>query len=128
MQIFGISHMEKAKIMYLVHLLLFIALIIRYKSIPNTSQISFLKICFAYDIIMLPATLILGMWRFAEYFYISNLILWAILIPIICNKFSKESSLLIRGVFLLGFSGLLYIRLIREWEDLALMPYLFIWE
>ena len=113
--------------MYIVHLMLFIALMIRYKSIPNTPQITFLKIIFFFDIIILPASLVLNLWRFAEYFYIANLILWGIIITVICKKFTKESSLIVRGCALLGFYGLLYIRLTHEWEELALMPYLFIW-
>lgn len=113
--------------MYIVHVLLFVALMMRYRSIPNTRQLIFLKIIFFFDIVLLPATLVLGMWRFAEYFYISNLVLWGVIISVICQKFTKDSALLAKVGILLGFYGLLYIRLTHEWEDLALMPYLFIW-
>lgn len=113
--------------MYIVHILLFIALMIRYNRLPNTRQICFLKIIFFFDIIILPASLVLGMWRFAEYFYVSNLILWGVIITVICQKLTNESALLTKLGILIGFYGLLYIRLTHEWEDLALMPYLFIW-
>lgn len=114
--------------MYLVHVLLFIALMMRYKSLPNTKQVNFIKIIFIFDIIMMPATLVLGMYRFSEYFYISNLILWGVLITIICEKFIYTSRVLVESTITLGFYGLLYIRLVREWEELAIMPYLFFWQ
>lgn len=114
--------------MYLVHLLLFIALIICYQHVPSTKQINFLKIVFIFDLIMLPATLVLGMWRFAEYFYISNLILWGVLIAIISKMVTHSSKPIVLSIMALGFYGLLYIRLTREWTDAALMPYLFFWQ
>ncbi len=114
--------------MYIVHVLLLCGLMLGYRTMPDTRRIKFLKIFFIYDIILMPATLVLGLWRFAEYFYISNLILWSVLIPAICKKFSKQSVYILKICLLLGFYGLLYIRLTREWQDLALMPYLFIWE
>lgn len=114
--------------MYLVHVLLFIALFIRYDRITKTKQIEFLIICFVFDIIILPATLVLGMWRFAQYLYISNLILWAVLIPSYCKKFSINSRIIVKTLCYIGFSALLIIRLTREYMDLALMPYLFLWE
>lgn len=116
--------------MYLPHLILFLALLIKYNQIKskNNPQITFLLTLFYFDIIIMPATLVLGLWRFAEYLYIPNLILWAYLIPMYYSKQKTNLGILVRPVFFLGFTGLMLIRLAREWEDAALMPYLFFWE
>lgn len=114
--------------MYLVHVMLLIALLLRYKNMPKTRQVNFIKIIFIFDIIMLPATLILGMWRFAEYFYVSNLILWGVIISVICKKLSYHSAIICKCFIAIGFYTLLYIRIEREWEPACLLPYLFFWQ
>lgn len=113
--------------MYIVHILLFIALMLRYNHLPDTRQLIFLKIIFFFDIVLLPATLVLGMWRFTEYFYISNLILWSVIITMLSQKLTINSAHLLKLGCLIGFYGLLYIRLTHEYKEAALMPYLFIW-
>lgn len=114
--------------MYITHLLLLIAISLCHKNLPKTRRIVFLLKIFWFDIIILPATLVLGMWRIAEYLFIPNLILWSILIPIFYKRFSASSRSIIQLIFLTGFWSLMCIRLMREWQDLAIMPYLFFWQ
>lgn len=114
--------------MYIMHVLLFILFLLTDHLMRPTKKYNTLKIIFLFDFIMMPASLVLGMWRFAEYFYISNLILWGIYIKILSKRFTPTSSSIISCGFALAFYALLYFRLIREWHDASLMPYLFIWQ
>lgn len=114
--------------MYLPHLLLLLFLLIGYKKLPKTKNTLFLLYLFSFDFIMLPATLVLGLYRYTEYLYIPNLILWGVLIANYYKRFSYSSRFVIQGGFLIGFSALVCIRLIREYEDLSVMPYLFFWQ
>lgn len=116
--------------MYLPHILLFLAFIFQYNRIKlkDDSKIRFIKLLFYFDIIIMPATLVLGLWRFQEYLYIPNLILWAYIIPMFYAKVKTNSRIVLRFIFFIGFAGLMLIRLSREWFDASLMPYLFFWQ
>lgn len=128
-----LTHNEGANIllnwpMYLPHILLFTAILIIHKHLPKNRITNFLITLFFIDIILFPATLILGMWRFFEYLFIPNLILWSIIIATFYNRFAYSSRCILQLIFLVGFSSLMIIRLCRDWEDASLMPYLFFWQ
>ena len=109
--------------MYLLHLMLLVCLMWKYENLPDNPKIKFLIGLFFFDLIMLPATLVLGMWRYTEYLYIPNLILWGCLIPCFYKDFILSSRMIVRMICLTGFSALMLIRLSREWYEAALMPY-----
>lgn len=114
--------------MYLPHILLFVAIIPVFDKLQHKKDSKFLIMLFSFDIIILPASLVLGMWRFAEYLFIPNLILWGIIVSNYYKIVTPASRIIIRSLAFVGFSSLMLIRLSREWQDLSLMPYLFFWQ
>lgn len=86
-----------------------------------------LMLIIIYDIIVYPASYILGMWRANEYFYVARLTMWAILIWQFSQRFNLQGRLLIRAIFLLGFVAWVTNRINAHWEDAALMPYVLYW-
>lgn len=114
--------------MYLPHLLLYCALFLKYNDIPKTNVTKFLIAIFSFDIIMLPISLILGMWRFFEFLFLPDLILWGVLIPLFYKDEEPIYNLAVGCCVLFAFSSFMVIRLLHDYQAAGLMPYLFIWQ
>lgn len=104
-------------------ILISITWIICYNRLPKNENIKTLELMVAFDIIITPSALILGMWRANEYFYMGRLAFWAYLIPTFCSFFSVDSRKIIKIAFFIVFLGWVVYRIFREWEPCGLMPY-----
>lgn len=130
--------------MYFAHMLLYIALVCLGGRVRDTKKWSYIKRFCCYDIIVMPATLILTFWRANEYMYVARLIMWGMLIPegeqvfvelVTKNKWLKgneklgflRDAALLRLLFRAGvacvFAFWLLFRIYSEWDDLKIMPY-----
>lgn len=141
-QSLGISLVSRFP-MYFMHLLLFIVMSVCMEKTRQGSRDSLLKILCCYDIIIMPAALILGVWRANEYLYVARLVMWTTLIPkgedLIrqihlsiksSNRYAFMSKLTekhIQTAYRLGVTLLivawLSFRIYSEWEELKIMPY-----
>ena len=111
--------------MYTGQLLLFGFVVFKYKTIKWEGNVDVLRILFLYDLWMTPAALILGMFRFVEYFYLVRLSLWSIIIYILIKRKPQTNALFIKGIFCVVFVTWLVIRIYKEWEATGTSPYIF---
>lgn len=88
-------------------------------------KIEFIKMICIYDIILIPVTYILGIWRGYEYLYIARLMLWSALIPVVAKKLNERSKKVFYAGVLVAFIGWMIFRQYNTWEDSGLMPYVF---
>lgn len=88
---------------------------------------SLLTVIVIYDIIIYPASFILGMWRASEFLYVARLTMWAILIHQFCQRFNLQGRLFVQSIFYVGFIAWIVNRINANWEDAALMPYILNW-
>ena len=86
-----------------------------------------LTVIIIYDIIIYPASFILGMWRTNEFFYVARLTMWGILVYQFCQRFNYQERIFIRLIFFVGFITWTINRINAHWEDAALMPYVLNW-
>lgn len=91
----------------------------------DRDKVQFMEWVILFDVLTVPVTFVLGIWRGYEYLYIARLMMWAYLIPIIIKCFTKQSrKYVLIGVFVL-FIGWMIFRQYNTWEDSGLMPYIF---
>ena len=79
---------------------------------------------FVFDVIVFPASLVLGMWRANEYLYISRLALWSASFPMLVNLSFGKYKKILYPAFASAFVLWLGFRLFSEWDALKIMPYL----
>ena len=91
----------------------------------DRDKIEFMEWMIVFDILTIPVTFILGIWRGYEYLYIARLMMWAYLIPIMIRCFTNESRKYVITFFLFLFVGWMIFRQYNTWEDSCLMPYIF---
>lgn len=109
--------------MYFAHLCLFVALLVFSKKLPHTETIDMLKTVCIYDIIIMPASIVLGFWRTNEFLYLARLIMWGIMIGKGEKYIDKRSRFIYRGAIALVFLAWLIFRIFSEWDELKIMPY-----
>ena len=129
--------------MYFAHLLVFFFLVL-FGDRVNTKHWVRIKSFLAFDLVIIPATILLGFWRSNEYMYVVRLVAWSQLIPAgeavlseVYEKYrtvikrwiklevSKEAFVKIYRVALACcFAGWLVFRILSEWDDLKIMPYI----
>lgn len=108
--------------MYFAHIALFMALFFFYEKVDNLEEGKMMKILFIYDLWMVPAALILGMWRFPNYLYVLRLCLWSIILYYLCKgKYAPLYKIMAWVVFIFWF----VFRFSREWDDTGTSPYIF---
>ena len=91
----------------------------------DRDKVQFVEWVIIFDVLTIPVTFVLGIWRGYEYLYIARLMMWAYLIPIIMRCFTKQSRKYIHiGLFIM-FVGWMIFRQYNTWEDSGLMPYIF---
>lgn len=110
--------------MFLGQLLLFVFLFLNYNSISWDDKSKSLRTLFIYDLWMVPAGLVLGMWRSIEYLYLVRLSLWAILIYALTQKSSQVVASFIKISFFFVFAAWLIFRIYKEYEDTKISPYI----
>lgn len=110
--------------MFLGQLLLFVFLFLNYNSISWDDKSKSLRTLFIYDLWMVPAGLVLGMWRSIEYLYLVRLSLWAILIYALTQKSSQVVATFIKISFFFVFAAWLIFRIYKEYEDTKISPYI----
>lgn len=110
----------------LIALLIFWFITNRKLNVDNRTE--FLTVCIAYDIIIAPAAILLGMWRFNEFMFLERLTVWGVLISLYRIRFERKSRILVTLLFVCIFLGWLIYRIEREWDPCKIMPYIFIWD
>lgn len=131
--------------MYFMHLLLYLAMVMCLKKTKQNSNLHLLKVLCSYDIVIMPATLVLGFWRANEYLYVARLAMWTILIPRLetqltkvfsdlklTNRFAflnlwseKQFQIFWRVLVSLFVFAWFSFRIYSEWDELKIMPYVF---
>lgn len=106
-------------------LMLFVLLIIYYNSIKWDKKNVLLRILFIYDLWMVPAGLVLGMWRSVEYLYFVRLSLWSVLLYAMTKNKPRDYGTIIKSTFFIVFIAWLVFRIYKEYEDLKISPYIF---
>lgn len=106
------------------YILLFIVYIFGYKKLKDDNKTNLLKLFCAFDIIIMPVSLVLGIWRANEYLYVARIIMWGMLINIFQEKFSIPSRMIFNLAVSLSFLSWLIFRICSEWNDLKIMPYI----
>lgn len=97
----------------------------RFKELYEEHPLLMLMV--VYDIVIFPASFMLGMWRVNEFFYVARLTMWAILIYQFRFRFTPSSRQLVTFMFLGGFILWTVNRINAVWKDASLMPYLLNW-
>ena len=110
----------------LIALLIFWFITNRKLNVDNRTE--FLTVCIAYDIIIAPAAILLGMLRFNEFMFLERLTVWGVLISLYRIRFERKSRILVTLLFVCIFLGWLIYRIEREWDPCKIMPYIFIWD
>lgn len=111
--------------MFFGQLLLLIMLTLNYNSIQWNSKTISLRTLFIYDLWMIPAGLVLGMWRSIEYLYLVRLSLWAVIIYTMAKKQSSGGALLVKICSFCAFVFWLVLRVYKEYEPCHISPYIF---
>lgn len=119
----GTSLLDRIPLM-IQHILMLVALTLWNNKLPNNQSIHFLRLLVIFDIIVIPASVVLGMWRSVEYMYIPRLTMWSYLIPAIIYPYVKDNGFVLKCCFFTIFSIWLIFRINREWEPCGLSPYL----
>lgn len=111
--------------MYFSQILLLICMTIADGKINKTELWHKTRTLFAYDLIIIPAGIILGFWRANEFLYVFRLIMWGYVIQAAEKWFEEPTKkiykVVVGGVFIAWF----LFRMYSEWDDLKIMPYLF---
>ena len=108
------------------HLLLFATLIWYYKRIKWNDSTIYLRTIFIYDFYLIPVCVILGMWRFVEYFYPVRLALWCVILDsLMTRNRNRPKDVTIKIVSFLLFTSWLVLRIFKEWEPVKISPYIF---
>ena len=79
----------------------------------------------AYDLILIPITYILNVWRGYEYLYIVRLFMWSEILCVIKCRSSKDVRMIMNIGFVMLFLIWMVFRQYNTWEDSGLMPYVF---
>ena len=79
-------------------------------------------ICY-FDIMTVPVTFLLNIWRGYEYLYMFRLVMWGCLIQMILMKFKTSNQKVLKIIFWGCFIGWMVFRINSTWEDSALMPF-----
>ena len=131
--------------MFFAHMMVFVFLILLDKKIGRSKQWKWIRRFLAFDIVIFPATIVLGFWRANEYMYLVRLIVWSQLIPagkpyftawlrnckwlkfkksIRMKLTEKRCNQIYRFVVTCVFLAWLMFRIYSEWDDLKIMPYI----
>ena len=97
------------------------------KQLPSKEQLNIRNIrliCY-FDMILIPITYVLSIWRGYEYLYIFRLLMWGVIINAIDAKLSKNCRTIFKLVVLTAFISWMVFRLNNTYIDSDLMPYIF---
>lgn len=119
----GVNIFERWPMMF-PYILLFIAYVFGYKKLDDNNTTNLLKLLCAFDIIIMPVSLVLGMWRANEYLYVARLTMWGLLLYQYAKIFAAPSRKIFEVVVLLAFISWLVFRLCSEGEEIGVMPYI----
>lgn len=109
--------------MFFAQMVLFIILVFSYNSIKWDEKTGLLRSMIIYDLWVVPAGLVLGLWRSHEYLYLVRLSLWSAIIYAMTKNKSKSGAIFIKTIFLVIFIAWLVFRIYKEWESSHLSPY-----
>lgn len=111
--------------MFFMQLCLLISLIIFERKVRDSKEINNLRIFFTYDVLMIPASLILGMWRASEYMYLVRIILWGEVIRVATTFVDDKSKKIVKLLAFIVIIAWLIFRIVQEADDIGVIPYIF---
>lgn len=111
--------------MYFGQALLAIFVLLNFDKIKKHDNIDLLLICLIYDLWVIPAANILGMWRSMEYLYLCRLSLWGIIIYELCKSSRPDKVIIIKISSFFLFVFWFVFRFYSEWEPMKISPYVF---
>ena len=109
------------------HIVLLLFLFKYNKKVLETYNCRMLMLLCIFDIIVMPSSLVLNMWRATEYLYVARLIMWGMIIHILLKNIHGFQKNIIHLVSLIVFASWLVFRICSEWDDAKLMPYILNW-
>ena len=109
------------------HMVLLLFLFKYNKKVLETYNCRMLMLLCVFDIIVMPSSLVLNMWRATEYLYVARLIMWGMIIKIISSNIYGSQKNFVHIISLTIFISWLVFRICSEWDDAALMPYILNW-
>lgn len=78
-----------------------------------------------FDMITIPVTFYLNIWRGYEYLYIPRIVMWGLILYLYTYKRPKYVRIIYTGLYIILFTAWMSFRIERTYEDSALMPYIF---
>lgn len=91
----------------------------------DASRIRFIWYVVVFDIICIPLSYVMGIWRSAEFFYLARIVMWNMIVYLAGKSFVGRTKIIYDTVCLLGFLAWMTFRFYSTWEDSQLMPYVF---
>ena len=91
----------------------------------DQKRMKFIWVMCVFDLITIPITYYIHLWRGYEYFYLARLVMWGYLITIFKKMFSTSSHKLINVVCSVVFMAWLIFMVYNNWESSGFMPYIF---
>ena len=110
--------------MFFAQAMLLGAMILWNKKIRDDDRVNEIKKLCVFDFIIVPISLVLGMWRANEYLYLARLIMWGEIITVSSNRFTTKSRFVYRWGCFAGVIIWLCYRIYAEWDELKIMPYI----
>ena len=89
------------------------------------SKVNIIYLICIFDILLIPVNYTLSIWRGYEYFYLSRLAMWGIILYIATQKVPKKFKPLCSVIIATCFISWMVFRVWSTWESSGLMPYIF---
>lgn len=90
-----------------------------------SQKIYFIYLLCIYDLILIPLTFVLNIWRAVDYLYLARLIFWGYIIKILHKSVIKKERKYITGFFFLIALIYIVLRIYTNYEKAGLMPYIY---
>lgn len=108
--------------MYFCHMLLLAAMVVFWDKLRSEDNAVLITVCL-FDIIMIPAMVMINNWRAGDYFCLARLVMWAQLIRIGAEYVPSLFKKMYKPVCACAFGLWLVFRLYSDYDDLKIMPY-----
>lgn len=95
------------------------------EDIETHNQFKIIYLGIVYDLMVIPFTYVIDLWRGIDYFFLPRLIMWGYIISVIKKMVVKEQRGLVTAGF--GFVGVAYMifRICNDYAMVGTMPYIF---
>ena len=90
-----------------------------------SKSLLFLRMVCIFDVITIPITFVLDIWRGYEYFYVARLMMWSVITDIVLRKQISGMRKLIIAFEITIFTAWLIFRIYNTYESSGYVPYVF---